>query len=338
MVRVTRNLTRKSMALLTSLLLVLFWVPGLIAASPAHAAIPTPGGFEIDGNVVVDHTTATSTDWNGVTSSPDFAFAHDNPNDSTSFGANSKEEDAPSSWGNSGSPPGKADVADVFTYAHNADTTAYFDFAWTRLSPSGTDGYYIELNKKPNLSHSVNGVVTTYPDRSIGDVRFLVDEQGNGALALDGVWTWNGTAWVAKAGPYPGFDIGVSTGSVTPPGSPTYGADEFVEVSLDLTSLVGVSPGCPGQFGYVNFRSFTGGSDKNLEDYVAGFPAPAASTCSSLTIVKTTADAGHAALGGATFHITPNPIPGSSQAAGSHLDITDNDANDSNPANGTILI
>ena len=46
MVRVTRNLTRKSMALITSLLLVLFWVPGLIAASPAHAA--TDAGFEID--------------------------------------------------------------------------------------------------------------------------------------------------------------------------------------------------------------------------------------------------------------------------------------------------
>src|SRR4051794_38157766 len=37
MVRVTRNLTRKSMALVVSLLLVLFWGPGLIA-SPASAA------------------------------------------------------------------------------------------------------------------------------------------------------------------------------------------------------------------------------------------------------------------------------------------------------------
>src|SRR3954453_10868267 len=104
MVRVTRNLTRKSMALLTSLLLVLFWVPGLIAATQAHAA-GVDAGFQIDGNVIVDATSPVSTDWNGVTASADFAVAHDNPNDTTSFGANSKEDNDPTTWGNSGSPP-----------------------------------------------------------------------------------------------------------------------------------------------------------------------------------------------------------------------------------------
>src|SRR5947209_20238785 len=102
MVHVTRNLTRKSLALITSLVLVLFWVPGLIAATPASAA-GVDAGFEIDGNEIVNHTTPTSTDWNGVTASPNSADAHDNvPTDTTSFGANSKETDDPSTWGNAG--------------------------------------------------------------------------------------------------------------------------------------------------------------------------------------------------------------------------------------------
>src|SRR4051794_16624426 len=56
MVRVTRNLTRKSMALITSLLLVLFWVPGLIAASPAGAdsGSSIPGSPYNGGDGVLD--------------------------------------------------------------------------------------------------------------------------------------------------------------------------------------------------------------------------------------------------------------------------------------------
>ena len=56
MVRVSRNLTRKSMALLTSMLLVLFWVPGLIAATPAGAATNTtvPGSPYNGSNGTID--------------------------------------------------------------------------------------------------------------------------------------------------------------------------------------------------------------------------------------------------------------------------------------------
>src|SRR4051794_12306817 len=98
MVRVTRNLTRKSMALITSLLLLLFWVPGLIAATPAHAA-GVDAGFQIDGNVTVESTTPASTDWNGVIASPFFHVSHDNtPTDITSFGSTNKEADDPSTW------------------------------------------------------------------------------------------------------------------------------------------------------------------------------------------------------------------------------------------------
>src|SRR5205823_7746513 len=64
-----------------------------------------------------------------------------------------------------------------------------------------------------------------------------------------------------------------------------------------------------------------------------GFKISAGSTCSTLTIKKKDADGN--LLGGATFRITPDPTPGS-QAA--HLDVTDNDSNDSDPADGVIVI
>ena len=343
MVRVTRNLTRKSMALLTSLLLVLFWVPGLIAASPAYAADP---GFEIDGNVVNNG----GVDWNDVTASPNFSVAHDNtPTDTTSFGSTNKEDDDPSTWVNSGAGAQHSDVVDVLTYSHNdlvgGVKHAFLDFAFTRNSPNGTDGYLIELDKNQNLTHTLAGHSISYPDRSGGAVRFQMKEQGGSTMALLDVSQWNTTtnAWEAPTTvDTSGFDSAVSTGNVTPPGSGTFPADSFIEVSLDLTKLVGVSPNCPSPFGYVNFRSYTGNSDKNLQDYVNGFAAPAGSTCSSLTILKKTDSTPHTFLGGATFRISPNPF---TRAAGSHLDVTDNttandgaDAHDSNGAVGTVLI
>src|SRR4051812_19388613 len=96
MVRLARNVTRKSLALLTSLLLVSFWVPGIAGSSAFAAPNPPPaparivGGFEIDGDFVANNMTPTSADdWNNVTVS---TSADPTGNlDTTNFSGGSKE-------------------------------------------------------------------------------------------------------------------------------------------------------------------------------------------------------------------------------------------------------
>src|SRR4051795_12143774 len=154
MVRVTRNLTRKSMALITSLLLLLFWVPGLIAASPASAAnLPSnPGGFEIEGNLLLDDTATPPTlkDWATVLSAS--SPVNDNADgDTTVFTEADKEDNANSTWyqGTPPATPAKTDIGNVYSYTPTTTGGAhvFYNFAWDRGASTGTDYYYLELNK-----------------------------------------------------------------------------------------------------------------------------------------------------------------------------------------------
>src|SRR5262249_1816154 len=70
-----------------------------------------------------------------------------------------------------------------------------------------------------------------------------------------------------------------------------------------------------------------------LKDYLTG-PAHTDSRCGALTIEKQDPDG--QPLGGATFTVEPNPIPGAADP--DSLTITDNDENDTDPADGVIVI
>src|SRR4051795_10158569 len=133
MVRVTRNLTRKSMALSISLLLVLFWVPGLIAASPARAAAATtiPGSpyngsdGTIDGNASIHSTTDPA----GTL-------------DTTSFTGGKEDDQCPGVSAQGLSSP-KDDLTKVFVGSANGTTAAtssdvFLYLAWNRSTTSGT--------------------------------------------------------------------------------------------------------------------------------------------------------------------------------------------------------
>ncbi len=236
------------------------------------------GGFEIDGNLVDDP--GPGIDWATVLSAPS---GQDNNPENTVFSASSKEDDDPNTWTPSGSPPGKADFANYYTYDQVVGGHAFFFFGWERPSPSGSDGYYLELNRLPNHIN-VGGV--SVPTRSIGDLRFKIDETGNESLTLSNISNWNGAGWVTlQAGT--GFDYAVNTSAVVRLDGTLAPKDTFVEVSLDLTDLIGLVPSCPGAFGTGNFRSFTGASDKNLEDYVKGFDVDAGSTCVGISTQAT---------------------------------------------------
>jgi len=306
-----------------ALTLALAWAPGGLIT---RAFAATDGGFEIDGNSVVN--TAGNADWASVSAAP--SRMDNAPSETTVFSASSKEDNAPSTWSASGSPPTKVDVVNAWSYSHNVGSTPYFDFAWTRTGETGTGGFYLELNKTTNTT---NGSGISVPNRSVGDARFRIAQTGTDTLALDDVATWNGSDWVSSSFST-GFDYAVNSATINMPGQSNIPANGFVEVSLDLHALLGLNPGCPPDFGAANFRAYTGESVKNLEDYINGFPVSAGSTCSSLKIEKRAAGS-NALLGGATFRISPDPTPGS---AANHLDVTDNDAHDANAANGVIVI
>src|SRR5947199_8784520 len=120
MVRVTRNLTRKSMALLTSLLLVLFWVPGLIAATSASASTGTlVGGFEIDGDLTAGNLSPTAgLDWNSATL-PDTQPAGRDPIgsvDTTVYSNGTQDSDPVTGWNvnSSAGATGKGDIGNYY--------------------------------------------------------------------------------------------------------------------------------------------------------------------------------------------------------------------------------
>ena len=109
----------------------------------ANASGGVDGGFEIDGNF----DAAADIDWASVLTVP--TARDDNP-ENTVFSAASKENNSPESWSASGTPPDKADFSNIYTYDHVVSGHAWFYFAWERPSPSGSDGYYLELNKSAN--------------------------------------------------------------------------------------------------------------------------------------------------------------------------------------------
>ena len=134
----------KPFAILVAVLMALYFVP--LNALPASAA-GVDGGFEIDGNFVDDP--GPGIDWANVLTAPS---GQDNNPENTVFSASAKEGNDPDTWSPSGSPPGKADFSNYYSYDRVVSGHAFFFFGWERVSPSGSDGYFLELNKLPTTS------------------------------------------------------------------------------------------------------------------------------------------------------------------------------------------
>ncbi len=332
--------------------LVLLGAPA-IGLAPASAA--TIGGFEIDGNFAV--TTSGNEDWASLTSVgslPDangrtfrtVATVLDNTvggQDDTLLGANDKENSPPWTQQTSGNVAGKSDFGRMGAYTFIKDDHVFLNLGFDRGSNSGgnaTAGYWFELNQIKQAGQNPN------PIRSNGDVRFLIQDQGSGIFSAPSFYKWTNGAWALGAPPNPVYDVksnagvsvsgmpswwlptpNVSNGSITPEG--------FVEASIDLTSF-GAVLGCPSSgFAALNSRSTTGNTDNNLQDYVEAIGITIPSECAKLDIYKYDTDGMR--LPGATFEVTPNPIPGAQDPK--LLSVTDGGANDSDgTANGVISI
>ena len=105
---------------------------------------------------------------------------------------------------------------------------------------------------------------------------------------------------------------------------PVVPAGQFVELAINL-SAAGAIVGCPSS-GFVAMNVRTRESDSNtaaIKDY-ASAPVNIPSNCSQFKIEKRNASGD--LLPGATFSISPNPIP--LQPDQPPLSVTDGDAND----------
>jgi len=309
-------LSRRFLAGVTALFLALMWVPSAIV-SPA-AASGTHGGFEIDGNTGVD--TTGDIDWGDSAVVGTQPLENDNaPADATVYSGNAstKEDTDPAGWTVGGSPPPKDDISSVYGWAKPGSSDVYFGF--DRVGGSGTDYYYLELNKLQPTNP-----VTYAPVRSVGDVRFKLHDFGSGGIVLETKSTWTGTAWDEQAvDPNPtGYDYAVSAN------------DLFVEFWFNLGDLLNLGPQCPPRFGSLQFRNATGQSDKNIKDFIKPLKLSAGSTCGQLKIVKH--DGAGNLLGGATFRVTPDPRPIDTPAA--YLDVLDNGPYDTDPADGSVTV
>ena len=300
----------KPVAVVLAILLAMVAVP--LLASSANAAVVS--GFEIDGNLADDDVAGI--DWESLQGNPDLFVQNDNGTaigDATVFATSSKENDlvagenTPAQWqkGSPNTAPPKTDVGNYYKYIRSADNGhVELFFAWDRLSPSGTDYYYLELNKLGNTTTGDPGTDDYYsvPNRSAGDVRFTLHELGNGELVLLAIDEWDGEKWVSQTFDPADFAGMVNDVNIDPVGfdSPaiakngpdegTIPADQFFETYFDLTELIGVEAGCPPAFGTLNFRTATGESAEetgdNLKDYIEPIPLGAPSTCGEIVITK----------------------------------------------------
>jgi hypothetical protein len=313
----------KPFAILIAGLLALYFVP--FGALPANAQ--TVGGFEIDGNLADDATPGI--DWATVdTSSLSFSTAVDHTTggqDDTTFGGGSKEynDGGQNGWPawvfGGGNAPGKSDFGRWATYTNSdANNHEWLFLGFDRDFAQGTAKYAFELNQvmQPDPDNP-------NPTRSQGDLKFIIWDQGNGALTLTGdamntdvgLYKWvdpdQAAAGVAVDTDQDGhwlkvvangtFVGAVNTGTVTVPSwwtsrnvttDPALGqvltVDKFGEFGVDLTSF-GAVLGCPSHgFAAANARSITGtGTTGELVDYLSALGVHIPSTCTSLVTEAT---------------------------------------------------
>jgi uncharacterized repeat protein (TIGR01451 family) len=331
----------------------------------------TVSGFEIDGDLksgdaasnpgaippgLFDSLT-NGDDWlqgdsgTGVVdpaSPPRSKIIADKANSSTDdeFIGGAKELDT-CTWGyDLGPVTGKDDVKHVMAYAKFVGTSAFFYMGAERIINNGDTHVDFELNQKaftvfpgdPNVSK---------PNRTAGDLIISLEYSNGGSNPEVTVYQVDSVTNCTSGGKVAGQDITVNditkstsvhsaTNFVDLPNAGfgyTIPSFEFAEASINLADL-GIQTSCPGlSSGSIRTRAGGDISSSQLKDTVDPFPIDL-NNCGQLRIEKHAGTTSGALLGGATFTVSPNPIPGGSGT----LTIADNSANDGNNTDGRIDI
>jgi hypothetical protein len=241
-------------------------------------------GFEIDGNCQVN--TAGNLDWQSaaVGTQP---VGRDGLGDSTQYTSGGSEANWPNWFQGSGTASGQSDINDVYAFTTKDPSTGdiWEMIGFSRAGSTGSIGYTVEVNQDPNRSNA-----PAIPNRSTGDWRFNLTQNGNNPLSLAACQTWTST----------GPSSGTWTSRTCPP---TYAAATssdglFLEAALNMTVLTDQQPGCSfvDNFSVINLRSRQSSSFSSaIKDYVAPLRVAPPDTCLERAM---TTSASSAALGG----------------------------------------
>src|SRR4051794_6137099 len=181
-----QNPVARIISMIAALAIALLVVGANAAPVQAVPVCPTPGNFEIDGDMA-QHTCADpQDDWN----TPGL-----NVQSTTQGGTYStagKDDGNPTTWVSSGSTPDKTDFERAYATSRTVDIGGgvlhYFVYVgWERTSTTGTQGYAIEID---NAASRTGADGTPQPDRSHGTAVVYISSQGSSAPAFDGACTF----------------------------------------------------------------------------------------------------------------------------------------------------
>ncbi len=281
---------------------------------------------------------------------PSSALIND-PTDSQSddiFIGGAKEDDT-CTWGyTTGKPTGKDDFDHVMAYAKFVGGKAYFYAGAERFHTQGGGDTTIDFELNRNVFRSFGGGPVV-ADRSLGDLLISLEFANGGSnpevrifqvtdfVECQTPGTGEKVIFTEKTNAQVANAVNSATNFVNITGFSGAGNQDpiatfdFAEISIDLDAL-GISPSCPG-FAAGHIRSRAGGDidSSQLKDTAAPFPIDL-NTCGKIKIEKVDEDGDP--LGGATFSVSPNPIPGGT----GDLSIKDNDDNDADNRDGFIQI
>ncbi|WP_439937471.1 prealbumin-like fold domain-containing protein [Nocardia sp. N13] len=304
------------------------------AATTTSAGAAVVAGFEIDGNTPVD---GGGKDWASTGSHATDPVGNA---DTSTFSGGSKEFDNPSTWvTGTGLAPNQDDISDVYVHDAIVDDDIWGFIGFRRLTTSGVTNFDIEFNQLENSSSYA-------PDRSVRDVMVRFEQDGNSAFQLTSAYFWrevDSSRWGPGCTEVSGYSPDAGWCEVDADAVPftgTTGEDgHFGEGAFNFTTLLRMGGGditcLGGNFGTMNIRTFTGNANESaLKDYVDAVTVDVGNTCGALEIHKV--DQFGDAVGGATFSISPNPLPGGGTDP---YVVTDGGANDpDSSADGIVII
>jgi hypothetical protein len=247
----------RTLVFITAYLLLL--LIGTLVVNRTALAGTTVGSFEIDGNLIVDHSVPPTEpiDWD---SSP-FPAAlttfidRTGPTDDI-FGLGSKENDQSTWVCTAGSAPPKDDLVNeisingappvtgeiAFRFFPVSGVQKQFLYAnWSRLSNNGDAHIDYEFNQADPATNPASPSCPQLPQRTPGDFLISFDTQSGGAIINVSAFTWNGTAFVPLSVESQGtlWDAAVNTAaSIT-------GLTEtnlFGELALNVSDTIGTIP------------------------------------------------------------------------------------------------
>ncbi len=331
---------RRGFGGIRKLVALLLLIPTLVLVTTSSAGAAVVAGFEIDGNTADD--VVAGVDWDTPTGS--HTTDPTEGDDDSNFTGGSKAFQHPTDWvEGTGTSTDQGDISDVWSHFTSGSESWGF-LGFRRIKESGTMSFLVEFNQKPNLPAQPGDSVQFRPNRTLNDLLLRFEQDGNDSFDLTAAYKWTQSASGAFASgcfAVPGYATPSAWCPTSIAGSGFAGATSadglFAEAAVNLSSFDNIGD-CRGAFGVMNVRSFAGDSESSsLLDFIGGVGINVPPTCGQLVINKL--DQFGTAVGGATFRITPNPIPGVTGAAAAELVVKDGAAPGIDTvADGTVTI